>query len=430
MTSLAALAVLAAAVTLPKQLTLDDAVALARQHQPSLRQAKAGAVAATAHARQSLAPILPQVSLGLRYSRATSNVAPNPATVAVGAEASTISLSSTDFVSGNLTASGTLWDFGRNWHRYQASQRTADAQARAVDTAEAAALLQVRTAFFAAAAQHELVQVAQATLANTEAHLKQVDGFVKVGSRPEIDLAQSRAERANARLALLNATNAYAVARARLNQAMGVEASTDYDVVDAAPAAVEGEDAALEALLPEALKARPELEGLEAQLEAQRLTVRSTRAEYWPTVGAQVGATVAARRLDALVPNLSAQVSLSWALYEGGATMAGVSAGEAQLAQLEAQRDALAASVRLDVEQALLDVGAAKEAVGVAAEAAEAARERLRLAEGRYQAGAGNAIELGDAQVGFTNAAAQRVQAVFALASARARLVAALGRRG
>jgi len=70
----------------------------------------------------------------------------------------------------------------------------------------------------------------------------------------------------------------------------------------------------------------------------------------------------------------------------------------------------------------------ARASLVAAEEAATAAGERLRLAEGRYETGAGNAIELGDAQLGFTAGEAQQVQAAYNLASARARLLAALGR--
>ena len=52
-----------------------------------------------------------------------------------------------------------------------------------------------------------------------------------------------------------------------------------------------------------------------------------------------------------------------------------------------------------------------------------------RLAEQRYAVGVGSAIELGDAQVALTQAAAQAVQADDKLATARAQLLRALGRR-
>jgi len=80
----------------------------------------------------------------------------------------------------------------------------------------------------------------------------------------------------------------------------------------------------------------------------------------------------------------------------------------------------------LDLEQARLAVRSAGERGGHH-EAVVNAREQLRLAEGRYQAGVGNMIELGDAQVAMTTAAAQEVQAHFGLATARAQLLLALG---
>ena len=58
-----------------------------------------------------------------------------------------------------------------------------------------------------------------------------------------------------------------------------------------------------------------------------------------------------------------------------------------------------------------------------------AARQRLLLAEGRYRNGSGSVIELGDAQIAASAAAAQVVQTDFQLSTARAQLLFALGRQ-
>jgi outer membrane protein len=94
-----------------------------------------------------------------------------------------------------------------------------------------------------------------------------------------------------------------------------------------------------------------------------------------------------------------------------------------------AQLDLVRQQLRVDVDTARLAVRAAKVATGAAQEALVNARERLRLAEQRYLVGVGSAIELGDAQVALTQAAAQAVQADDRLAVARAQLMRALGRR-
>ena len=84
--------------------------------------------------------------------------------------------------------------------------------------------------------------------------------------------------------------------------------------------------------------------------------------------------------------------------------------------------------MRLDVDQARLAVRAAKAAVEASAQALVNAGDLLRLAEGRYEAGVGSIIELGDAQVAATSAGQQKVQSDYSLAEARAGLLRALGR--
>lgn len=393
----------------PATLSLAEALGQARQHQPTLRQAVAQAEATSARSRQALAPMLPQLSLGLGYQRSTAEAA------------------GFDPWSANLGLSATLWDFGRSLHRYQASRSTTEAQASLVASARRTVGLAVRTAYYLAVAQKELVEVARATLANTEAHLRQVQGFVGVGTRPEIDLAQSRAERANAKLALVNATTGYTLAKARLNQAMGVAWTTTYEVADPLVDAVEGEDKTVDELLLRAVAGRPEIAAVEAQVRAQAFSVSSAKAGFWPILAARASLGAGSTTLQGSPLVGAGGVTLTWPLFEGGLTPAQVRESEAGVAQLEAQRDALVQQVRFEVEEALIGVTSSLEAVGVAQEAEAAARERLKLAEGRYRAGAGSVIELGDAQVAFTAAAAQRVQAGYALALARAKLEAALG---
>ncbi|MBL8941449.1 MAG: TolC family protein [Archangium sp.] len=409
-------------------LSLDAALSKALEQVPALKAARSQELAAQARARESFAPLLPQVSLGLQYSRSTANFVARPGAVPSSLSgASNLSLDSFDFFSGNVTAQMLVFDFFSTWNRHQAAKRSAEGQAAQTKGLELTTALNVRTAYFSVKAQEELVGVTKAALDNTQAHLTQIQAFVAAGARPEIDLAQARAEVANAKLAHLNAKNAVALARARLAQAMGVKHVAEA-LTDGPPGAIENEDASLEALVTEGVKARPEAAQLEAAVQSQELSLAAVKGTYWPTLSAQVSTNAQARQLSAIVPNVSGQLSLSWQLYQGGLTQAQQAESEATLAATKAQVETLEQQVRLDVEQAQLDVHAAKEALDVAAEAKTASGERLRLAEGRYQAGAGSIIELSDAQVAFTQSGAQVAQAGFTLAAARARLLAALGR--
>src|SRR5262249_10520744 len=118
----------------------------------------------------------------------------------------------------------------------------------------------------------------------------------------------------------------------------------------------------------------------------------------------------------------------SYPLFQGGLTKGQVAQAEASLDGVAAQRALEELQIRLEVDTARLAVRAARATIGAADEALRSARHQLRLAEQRYATGVGSIIELNDAQVGYTNAAAQVVQARYALAGARAQLLAALGR--
>jgi outer membrane protein len=99
------------------------------------------------------------------------------------------------------------------------------------------------------------------------------------------------------------------------------------------------------------------------------------------------------------------------------------------LRSINAQEDTFRLQVRIDVEQAALAVRATRATLGAASLALENAKRQLQLAESRYAAGMGGVIELSDAQVTQTQTAAQEINARFSLASARAALLGALGRR-
>jgi outer membrane protein len=422
-----ALSLLAAA----RVLTLDEAVQSARERQPQLRQARAITAAAGSRAREALAPLLPQVLATASYQRTTANTIVRPgaaSTVGTGTPG-TSSWDTYNSFGDGVNATQLIYDFGASTKRWRAAQATAESQAASERATALQVDFNVRAAYFDARANRALVQVAQETLDNQLKHLAQTEGFVQAGTHAEIDLVQARTDTANARVALINAENTYQTSKVTLNAAMGVEGPTDYEVADVQPVPVEGEDTPLERLLEEAVQARPEMQSLQEQVRAQQLTVRSIQGQYGPALSATLGFVQGGTAVDKLGWNAAAGLSLSWNLFQGGLTRAQVSEAEANVLAAVAQLDLERQQVRADVDAARLAVRAAKESLSATQEALVNARERLRLAEERYQVGVGSAIELGDAQVALTQAAAQAVQADDRLATARAQLLRALGRQ-
>ena len=209
---------------------------------------------------------------------------------------------------------------------------------------------------------------------------------------------------------------------------MGIERSVDYDLADDELPAVDGEESPVETLVDDAKHGRPEMANLRLNLQSQQLGLRSTRDMNWPQLSLSGSANESGPYLDRMTWNFSGVVLLSVPLLQGGAIQAQVRQAEGQVRQAQAQLETERQQVRLDVEQARLGIRSAKGAIAAADDALVNTRDRLKLAEGRYTTGVGSIIELGDAQIAVTTAAAQKVQAEYQLSTARAQLLKALGR--
>jgi outer membrane protein len=408
-------------------LTLDQAVNTALQRQPSVRQARASTDAAEGRTEQARSGYLPQLNGTASYQRTTSNFAPRPGanpTLMPGRK----SWETFDFFNFGLSATQLIYDFGQTRGKWRAAEASQEAFKATEQTVAQQVIFGVRRAYYQALAQEDLVRVARENLDNQQKHLTQTEGLVRAGMRPDIDLARVRTDLANARVGLINAESGVDVAKTLLAQAIGVQPGP-MSLRNEESAAISGEDGPVAALVDTALAGRPELASFERAKRAQEASITALKGAYGPSLSATGTATEVGTSLGGLVPNAGVGAVLTWPILQGGFTTGQLREARANLANIQAQIDALRLQVEVDVQQAQVAVRGAKAAVVAAEEAVTNGREQLRLAEGRYTGGLGNAIELGDAQVAFTGAAAQGVQARYTLAIARAQLITALGKR-
>jgi outer membrane protein len=408
---------LALSLAAPPALTMDDAVAAALARRPALRAARGQAEAADAAAREVRGGLLPQVGLDARYALRRDWPEGGGRSVAG------------DSGSASLSADVLLWDFHRTRSRLRAARSSAEASGLDADAAARDVVLEVRVAYLGVLEGGALEQVARETLANQERHLAQTQEMVKAGTRAAIDLARLRTQVASARAALVRAENGVRTARTRLDVAMGAPGQAGYATVAPALPALAAEGQPTDALFARAVPTRPELASLRATVEAQTYTLAAARRSLWPSLrlGASAGGTDEDLR-DEPAWGTSAAVTLSWPLFDGLSSRAAADAARARLEVSRAQLDDQQQRVWEELDVAASDVASGRAQLPAAEEALAAARDLLGLAEARYREGVGSSLELADAELELATAAAQRVQVEYDLASARARLVRALGR--
>ena len=416
-----ALAVAAPRPAAAEPVTLDDAIARALAAHPSLAGARARVDAAATEIALVDVEARPTVAATASYS--------------VGARAGIALTDPAQALAGSVTASWRIWDFGLRAARRRAAAATVAAREVAFTQAERAVLQQVEQAYVDVLGAEARLQIRRAASVAERRHLDEARRLVVAGSKTSIDVAQADARVASARVAEVRADNARAQAIAALAQAIAGDLPADATFTTPWPAPLVDEDAALEGLVAEAVRADPELARLNAERLASARAREATRLATRPTLAATASAGVDALGTYGVPPDdrrvagaWSAGVTLSWQLYDGGARRARLRAADATLRAADAELADRLLGLRAQLSAARLDIAAAKAQQGAAAASVAAAREQLRQAEARSAAGLGTSAELTDAQDALTQALGDAADADYQLAAARTILRYRLGR--
>jgi len=410
-----------------RELTLDEAVAMALEHQPQILARVGDYLAAQQRVAQALSPLLPQLS-GLWNGFESQTVSQSTSLATAGVPLSmqrTVTVATRSVsTTASITASQLLWDFGKTWAATDAAKATAESVRQDVELQKDLIALAVKESYFNLLFAARLVVVNAQAVDRAELNLRSARGFFEVGTRPKFDVTRAEVDVANARVDLIRSQNAVSLARIALNTAMGIAVNAPTRVKDILAYQVFQLDR--ENLVAEALSRRPEYRQAKVRFEASEAVTRQTFRDFFPNV---VGSgTYGAGRPD-MNEIYSFGVQLNWSIFDGGNKAA-------KYRESLAARDAAQARIRdtelsiwQQVEQAHVSLAEAEERIGAAGKAVESAQENFRLGQGRFDAGVGTIIELTDAQLALTRAQSVEAQALTDYRVAIARLERALGRR-
>ena len=270
------------------------------------------------------------------------------------------------------------------------------------------------------------LDVKRETLRQRESLLKQAQAYFEAGIRAKIDVARAEANLYDARAQVSQAENDVRVARITLLNRMGVEGPADFLLSDSLAAET------IPGTLPDWI-AEAEQEPAGAQV------VPGTRARRRPGSPVRAGGASSharrhrgvrvRRRRGAPRPGLQrrrdAQRPPLLGVPDPGAGEGG--GGVALLRPVSADRTR-GGCVILQVEQAAYGVSEASERIEARKKEREASAENLRLATARYEVGAGDIIEMIDAQVQMTQADTATIDAQYDYSVSVATLLRAVGR--
>jgi outer membrane protein len=415
-------------------LSLTDAIALARAHNPDAGSSAAGEREAAQRVTQARAGYWPRVDVAESWQRGnqpvfvfSSLLSQRQFTTADFALAALNHPDAVDNYRSAVTVEQPLFDSATRANVAVAGigQDIAAADRLRVDYDLAANVTDAYGRVLVTAGARQSADAAVATaLADRELAGNRRDA----GRVTDADLLQTDVHVSQAREQQIRATSDERVARARLNQVMG-EPLGEVFLLEPAPTVAMIDVTDLAALEAEALKNRPEVALAALQEDLARASQTAARGAFLPQVSAQgaweLNGGAWNSRASSWIVGAVARVNV----FHGFADKARLAeAGDqATRRSLERIKTETAARLAVHVAVAALDAARASEAVG--RDAVTQARESRRIIRDRYEAGLTDVTSLLRSAEAVVQAEAQQVTAQVSVLTASAALQRAVARR-
>ena len=403
-----------AGITQGRILTLTQLEQIALRYQPSLYQMRLEVEKARLSLANARAGYLPSLSSSLGHSRSTLNTDRHHG-----------STRNRGNYSGGVNLSLTLYDFGRTAAEVRQAQDSLAAARKTLEEQEADTLYQVRQNYFQLRRAMELHEVAQEAVDQYRDHWEQMKTKRAVGSSTEYDVLKAEVDYQQARLKEITTANDVSLGWADLNRSLGLTQVPEYQLGECQLQEYPQDP---RELMETARTTSPSLAALRYRVQVASGALDAAIADLYPNLTLSLGGSLSGRDLG--VPwlwNLNGGLSLGQTLFQGGRLTNAI-----RQAMLSLQ---IARSSYADGEQSLfraltsaaLTASRARLSQEVADLAAQAAQRNLEIVNEKFRNGKATSVDRTDAQVSYSSAKAEAVNARFDYLEAQAAIANLLG---
>ena len=334
-------------------------------------------------------------------------------------------VSQKDFLSYGINVHQTIYDFGANISRYNASKTYVDLTNLDLVRIKNLVALDFINTYFDLLEAERMVGVAQKEAERLEAHLKVAQSLYAEGVITKNDLLQAEVMLSDARQRLLTIKNRRATSTSKLNTILARPITTEIQVVDVTTDVPE--DMELEKAWETAEQERSEIKILDHELRILSLQETVLKSEYYPQLFARGGYNFTENRYQFPEGNWSFILGMNIDLFSGGSTRAEVSKILYQRDQLQEEKSKLMDDITFEVEKSYLDLKNAMEKIQVTKDSVDQAEENLRINKIRYEEGIGTSTDVVDAITLLAKAETNYYTAVYELKRGYAGLQYAMG---
>lgn len=332
-------------------------------------------------------------------------------------------------------------DFGQRNAKNNQAEALLDAASALHDAALQEVFINAAQAYFENLSAQALLtayedseSVAKQSLASATAKFKAGVGLLTDQLQAQTAYAQARLDRTKAEGDVKNAHGALALA-------MGVLANTRFSVMTRSPQLEKTEFiSTVDEMIQQALDSHPSIMAAKAKLQASKENYKAVRSEGLPTLNLNGEVTkndqfgqqqqVGLPASSIFSTNSSLGLQLNIPLFEGFARSYQMQSADAETQVRLSELNKATQQVTLDVWKSYHALISERENLRATEELIANSREAFNVAQGRYNAGVGNIIELLNAQNAWSNAKQQNIKSLSAWRTARLKLAASMGNVG
>lgn len=421
-----------------KTLTLEEAVSIALQRNTSLIKSKNSLSVSEAELRSAYGDLLP--SLGASGSWNWNRIADDGGTQVdflgnvIQTPASTIETRS---YSAGFGGNFTIFNGMANWANI--SQRSNNLDAGEFDIAKIKQDIVFRTTeyYYAVINNEEVLKVRLENVRYNQKLLETIEEKNRLGSIPIVDVYAQQVQLGNAELQLIQAENIYENSKSALLNYLALDVLEEYlfvnEMIDGADVNTEiymKEFGEMEVMVNEALQNRFDYKSQKLAVESAHSGVTIARGGIFPQLTGNYSYGSSATTLDNLFNRRTTSVGLTLSIPIFSNFNVDTRIQSAQIMALNTEEDlaALERQIKIEIKQGYLDLLASKKNLDVTNKNVISAGENRRINTERYNLGAGNIVQLIQADRDYVQALSSNINALFDFFTSRDKLLNALGK--
>jgi outer membrane protein len=427
--------ILAAPLAAQEPLSLADAVRLSLAHNQAIAAASAGASAARERIHEARSGRLPKLNYSESFTRSD-----NPVYV-FGSLLTQHQFTADNFQLGplnrpeslnnfqsQLTLDQVLYDGGRTHQAVRSAELAHEISGEEDRHAHMEVLAGVARAYYGVLLAEASLAAAQEALRSAEADLHRAESVRAAGMSTDVDVLSIRVHQAQVEEQRIRRAADLDVARAALNDALGLPLDTPHKLTTRLEA-LQLPDLSLADYESGAVAGRPEAREVKLAANLAQTQIGAAHSTLLPQVGVRAAFEADRQRfIDRGGANWLAAVSLQWNLFNGFGDRARIQEATQSLRRAEAEQERAGSAIRLDVRRAYADLRAAAQRIAVAQAAVAEAEESLRITQNRYEAGLANVTDLLRTETAVLESRTRRLAAVHDQRVAAVALELAAGR--